>query len=241
MFELINTTKSYSRGLPEERVIIDQASWKIEPGDFIGLVGRSGSGKTTVLNILGGLLRPDAGTVTIAGHDLSQMDDRALADFRNRTIGFVFQHFFLRPRRTAVDNVIVPLLFGSQMPGNLRSRALETLDLVGLADYADKPVGNLSGGQRQRVAIARALITRPSLILADEPTGNLDVDTGTALFELLRQYQRDFGTTIVVVTHDPLVERLHLPLFTVANRQVLPVPEGTGLAHLDTIPMGLTA
>jgi ABC-type lipoprotein export system ATPase subunit len=236
LIQIRSAYKRYSSGTRDERIVLEDANWTVEKGSFVGLVGRSGCGKTTVLNLVGGLTRVDKGTVTIDGQDLAALDDHELARFRNRTIGFVFQHFFLRPRRTAVDNVIVPLLFGTEVPRNLRQRALEVLSQVGLAEFADKPVGTMSGGQRQRVAIARALITRPSLILADEPTGNLDVDNGSALFDLLQSLQRDLGTTIVIVTHDSLVERLNLPLFTVANHRIVPVPEGLGLAHLDKIP-----
>jgi putative ABC transport system ATP-binding protein len=235
MIELQAVSKAYGEKSAGGRVILDQCNWSVSKGDFIALVGRSGCGKTTVLNLIGGLSKPDIGVLHVNGINTTELSDRDLAYFRNRNLGFVFQHFFLRPRRTAADNVTVPLLFGEKVPSNLRQMAVEALDLVGLADMADRPVGLLSGGQRQRVAIARALISKPLLLLADEPTGNLDVDTGTALFDLLQILRKEMSMTILLVTHDPLVERFGIPLFTVAHQRVCPVPQGIGLSQLDSI------
>lgn len=184
-------------------------------------MGRSGTGKTTVLNLLGGLDQPTSGQILFEQIHLEGMSDNDLSAFRNRSVGFVFQNFFLRTMRTALENAIVPLMFSSMSVKQARERGSEALAEVGLSDYRDVAVRRLSGGQRQRVAIARAIVNQPKLLLADEPTGNLDTGTSLEIFELLRGYNQQHETTVVVVTHDPLVERFAIPMLTISGGRLM--------------------
>jgi len=181
---------------------------EISRGEFVAIMGASGSGKSTLMNILGCLDRPTEGEFLLAGQLVSSMSRDQLAKVRNQTIGFVFQNFHLLPRTTALENVELPLLYSPDKPGwkELHNRAKEALAIVGLADRATHTPSELSGGQQQRVAIARALVTRPSILLADEPTGNLDSRTGLEIIGLFQQLNRD-GLTIVMVTHEPDIAR----------------------------------
>jgi len=181
-------------------------SFQIPRGDYCAIVGPSGSGKSTLMNILGGLDTPTGGRITIAGNDIGAMSDENLAVFRNQTIGFVFQSFNLLPRLTALENVELPMIYGGVVPKERRERASELLQRVGLGARMDHKPTQLSGGQHQRVAIARALAGRPALILADEPTGALDTNTGIEILNLFTQLNRE-GATIVIVTHDHDVAR----------------------------------
>jgi lipoprotein-releasing system ATP-binding protein len=172
-------------------------------GEFAALVGPSGSGKSTLLNIIGLLDRPTSGRVVLTGVDTSRLPESELTELRARTLGFVFQFHHLLPAFTAVENVMLPVWAKDGLPSpELRTRALELLDAVGLADRAHYRTNNLSGGEQQRVAIARALVGRPLLVLADEPTGNLDTASADEIFVLMRRFNREFGTTFLVVTHD---------------------------------------
>jgi len=174
-------------------------------GEFVALLGKSGSGKSTLLNILGGLDRPDEGTVTIAGVEVDYADGDAVVSLRRQMLGFVFQDFNLLPSLTARENVAFPLLFNYQNSDERARRAYALLEDVGLADRADHYPREMSGGEQQRVAIARALIADPSVILADEPTGNLDTATSAGVIGLLRRINEERGTTFLIVTHDPEV------------------------------------
>ena len=175
----------------------------IPPGRFVMLVGPSGSGKTTLLNMIGCIDRPTAGTVTVAGQDISRLSDDALTDFRAQSIGFVFQNFNLFPVLSAYENVEYPLLLLGLSARERRERTTAMLAQVGLADQARQRPNQLSGGQKQRVAIARALVKSPALVLADEPTANLDSANGAAIIALMRAVQRQHATSFVFCTHDP--------------------------------------
>lgn len=172
---------------------------------FTVLSGQSGSGKTTLLNLIGGIDRPDSGYLTIAGQPMAELDDDQCSDFRARHLGFIFQNFNLIQVLTVRENIEVPLLIQHKNPAYRQQRIDEMLDNVGLAHKADSLPNQLSGGQRQRVAIARALIHRPALIVADEPTANLDSKTGAAILQLLRHLQREYAVTVVFSSHDPQV------------------------------------
>lgn len=178
---------------------------EIAAGEFIALVGPSGSGKSTLLNLLGGLDRPTSGHLWVAGQDLSALGARALADLRLRRIGFVFQEYNLIPVLSAIENVEYVMLLQGVPDGERRRRALAVLGEVGLAGLEDRRPGQLSGGQQQRVAVARAIVAEPALVLADEPTANLDSKTGGALMDLMRRLNETKGVTFVFSTHDPMV------------------------------------
>lgn len=204
MIEMSGVTKRYSRG-NETLTVLDSLDFRVEGGDFVALMGPSGSGKSTILNIVGGLDRPDAGRVVVAGNELGGMSSSALARWRSTHIGFVFQSFNLMPVLTALENVMLPLLLTPLSGAERKKQAEFALDVVGLSDRMTHRPQQLSGGQEQRVAIARAIATDPDLILADEPTGDLDRDSATAIMELLQRLNTEMGKTFVVVTHDQMV------------------------------------
>jgi lipoprotein-releasing system ATP-binding protein len=204
MLRLAGVRKSYNVGTPVEAEILHGIDLTLEAGEFAALVGPSGSGKSTLLNIVGLLERPSSGQVLIAGRDTGALDEADLTELRGRTLGFVFQFHHLLPAFTALENVMMPTIIDrgfADEPGQVRAR--ELLDLVGLAEHAHKKPTQLSGGQQQRGAIARALTMNPPLVLADEPTGNLDTHTADDIFALLRDVNREHGTAFVIVTHDP--------------------------------------
>jgi putative ABC transport system ATP-binding protein len=188
-----------------ELTVLDDVSCDITAGSIVAIKGPSGSGKTTLLSILGGLERHDAGAVTVAGSDLGTLTGDDLAAFRRETVGFVFQDFGLLPSLTALENVELALTLGRTPRTRRRARAHELLDAVGLAARAQHRPHALSGGENQRVAIARALANAPPVVLADEPTGNLDADATHTILDLVCRLPDDYGCTVVVVTHDPVV------------------------------------
>jgi putative ABC transport system ATP-binding protein len=198
--ELTNVRREYRVG-DMVTVALAGVSLQVARGEFVAIVGPSGSGKSTLMNLIGCLDRPSAGTVKISGTDISVMNDNELTALRSRSIGFVFQQFQLLPLTSAVDNVASPLLYQGLRPREARRRAGEMLTRLGLGDRLDFDRGRLSGGQQQRVAIARALVTNPDLVLADEPTGALDTQSGAQVMEIFQEMNRE-GRTIVLITHD---------------------------------------
>ena len=203
IIELKSVTKTYRLG-GEILNALDKVSFKVSPGEFIAITGPSGSGKSTLANIIGGLDHPDGGSVVVDGEELAHIHDSKLSAYRNQHIGFVFQSFNLQGTNTALENVMLPLVF-SHMKNSLRkARAKECLEAVGLGDRLMHKPSQLSGGQRQRVAIARALAVKPKIIIADEPTGNLDSAKGQEIIQLLRELNKQ-GITLLIITHDMAV------------------------------------
>ena len=193
-------TKTFSAGSSEVRAV-DNVDLEVQPGEFIIILGRSGSGKSTLLGMLAGLIRPTAGTIRVKGMDINTLNDNQIAELRSQEIGFVFQFSGLIPTVTALENVLIPTLFCPNGPGN-RETALGLLNQVGVEDRADAYPGTLSSGEMKRVAIARALINKPSILIADEPTGDLDIVTESEIMALFRKLNSE-GITIIMVTHNP--------------------------------------
>jgi len=200
MIEVIGVTKTFTSGTSEIRAV-DDVHLEVKPGEFVLILGRSGSGKSTLLGMLSGLIRPTSGVIRLNGMDIGNLSDDKISELRAKEIGFVFQFSGLIPTLTAVENVMVPTLF-CQSGSGCRSRADDLLKKVGMSERADSYPHTLSSGEMKRVAIARALINGPSLLIADEPTGDLDVETEYEIMELFRRLNRE-GTTIVMVTHNP--------------------------------------
>src|SRR3954470_5429678 len=213
---------SQSYGSPPHLVhALREVSFEVAPGEMVAVVGRSGSGKTTLLNLLGGLDRPDQGTVRVDGVEVTALDDAGLSRLRRETVSYVFQTFGLLPALTAAENVGVPLRLRRTPVPEREERAALLLDLVGLADHARQRPGELSGGQQQRVAIARALAASPRLLIADEPTGQLDAETGLAVMALLRGIVESEGVTVLVSTHDPIMIALADRVINISDGQLV--------------------
>lgn len=206
MIELKNVTKVYELG-GEKIYALNGVDLVVNNGDFIAVMGPSGSGKSTLANIIGGLDTPDKGQVLADGKDISKVGDRALSNYRNKKIGFIFQSFNLQPTFTALENVMIPLMFAKVGMSERKKRAEECLKAVGLEDRMKHRPNQLSGGQRQRVCIARALANNPEMIIADEPTGNLDSVKGAEIVDLLKKLNKKNGITLIVITHDAVVAR----------------------------------
>jgi putative ABC transport system ATP-binding protein len=206
VIELKDVTKTYRLG-DEELHALDNVSFRVNEGEFVAITGPSGSGKSTLANIIGGLDHPNNGSVVVDGNELAHTRDGKLSEYRNKNIGFVFQSFNLQGTSTALENVMLPLIFAHMSGKARKARAKECLEAVGLGDRLKHRASQLSGGQRQRVAIARALAGQPKIIIADEPTGNLDSARGQEIMKLLRDLNHQ-GITLLVITHDMTVARL---------------------------------
>ncbi len=202
VLETIDVTKQYNMG--EVTVsALQEVSFSVTRGEFVAVMGPSGSGKSTLLHLLGGLDEPSSGEITLAGHPITHLSDDEVTIVRRRKVGFIFQFYNLVPTLTAAENVGLPLLIDGQRIEKHKEKIDKLLQMVGLAERSDHKPDQLSGGQQQRVAIARAFVNDPEIVLADEPTGNLDSQSGTAILELLRRSAEALGQTIVMVTHDP--------------------------------------
>jgi putative ABC transport system ATP-binding protein len=210
---------------------VDGVSLAAKRGEFIALLGASGSGKSTLLNLIAGLDRPDAGAIEVDGQDLGVMDSRQLAQYRRHTVGMVFQSFNLVPNMTLYENVELPMRFAETPRRERKSRALEALRRVGLSDRMNHRPSEMSGGEQQRAALARALVNEPKILLADEPTGNLDSKTGTEIMDLIRELNRTLEMTVVMVTHEkPLAERY--------ARRLIFLGDGKLLSETENIKLG---
>ena len=220
--EIRNVFKSYF--LHGKRIdVLRGVCLDIEQGELVSLVGASGAGKSTFLHVIGTLDAPAAGELWVRGASVFEMNDAEVADFRNRTIGFVFQSHYLLPEFTAIENVAMPALIQREDRALAFRNARALLDRVGLSSRVDHRPGELSGGEAQRVALARALVLKPALLLADEPTGNLDPATGEGIHELLREVNRDLGITAIIVTHNEALARSMPRQLRLASGQVNPV------------------
>ena len=210
MVSVKDVTKVYKRG-SEELKVLDSLSLDVPEGEFVALMGPSGSGKTTLLNLIAGIDQPTAGGVFVGGKNIAILSEGELAKWRSRSVGFIFQFYNLIPVLSAVENVELPLLLTNLSKKERRERALTALKVVGLADRSSHYPRQLSGGQEQRVAIARAVVTDPQVLVADEPTGDLDAKSAEEILNLMETLNRDFKKTIVMVTHDPrAAERAHV-------------------------------
>lgn len=227
--EVRGVTKIYRRG-GEELVVLDALDVDVPRGDFVSLMGPSGSGKTTLLNMIGGLDRPDRGSVIVDGEDITAMAPGELPHWRAETVGFVFQAFNLVPVLTAYENVLLPLQLTPLSRAEQRRQAEFALDMVDLKDRMGHRPSQLSGGQEQRVAIARAIATDPGILLADEPTGDLDRENAGAIMDLLLRLNDELGKTIVIVTHDPLVAERSKRLVRMDKGKLMEGSERAGAA-----------
>ena len=196
-----NLSKAFHRG-PETVQVLKNADLTVARGESLAIIGASGSGKSTLLHLLGGLDKPDSGSIHYGAQDLSRLSEGEMARFRNRSIGFVFQFHYLLPEFSALENVMMPALVTGSPAGKIRDRAMQMLETVDLGHRVSHKPGEMSGGEQQRVAIARALVMQPQVLLADEPTGDLDPVTGQRVSELFNQIRKDSGVSLIVVTHN---------------------------------------
>lgn len=229
LVELSGIAKSLREG-ERERVIFRDASLVVGRGEWLFLLGKSGSGKSTLLNIISGIDLPDSGEITVAGTKLNRLSERDRTLFRRKWMGFVFQFYNLIPTLTVAENVLLPLELAGELTPTNRTRAFELLGEIGLADRGGSYPDRLSGGEQQRVAIVRALIHRPELVLADEPTGNLDAETGRQVLDIFHRLVRQTGTTMVLVTHSDEVAQLADRVMTIIDGRLVETSAGRGKA-----------
>lgn len=221
IIEMNGIIKKFYIGTPNELTILKGIDINVEEGEFVSIVGASGSGKSTLMNIIGALDRPTEGEYILNGENIKDMNGNKLADVRNRKIGFVFQTFNLIPRTNALRNVELPMLYGGVNGRERTRRAIELLDLVEMGDRIKHLPNELSGGQKQRVAIARAMANDPDIILADEPTGALDSETGRLVMDLFHKLNRERGKTIILITHNPELADETGRVFTISDGQII--------------------
>lgn len=220
IIEIKNVVKNYetSGGIVQ---VLKGVNLEVCEGEIVALVGPSGSGKSTLLNLIGGLEKPTSGEIYVNGKQLSLLNDSELSYFRNQTIGFIFQFFNLQPYLNVKDNVEIPLMFRGEPSQSRSSKSLKVIDDVGLSDRITHLPGQLSGGQMQRVAIARAIVTNPKILLADEPTGNLDRNTGIEIVNLIKEINRNFNTTVIIVTHDNFIANQADRIIHISNGKIV--------------------
>jgi putative ABC transport system ATP-binding protein len=221
MIDVRDLVKKFYIGSPNELQILKNISLTVKRGEFVSIVGASGSGKSTLMNVIGALDRPTSGAYILDGAPIQDMSDNELSDIRNKKIGFVFQTFNLVPRNSAIKNVELPMLYAGMNRKERRERAEELLELVGMADRMHHLPNELSGGQKQRVAISRALSNDPAIILADEPTGALDSDTGRMVMDLFHKVHETKGTTIVLITHNHELAEETQRIVTIKDGRIL--------------------
>ena len=227
ILKLTDICKDYVQGKQTVRVL-KNINLSVEQGEYLAIMGPSGSGKTTLMNLIGCLDVPTSGTFELNGKNLKNSSDNALADIRNKYIGFVFQNFYLMPKLDAVDNVALPLLYAGVPLKERRARAVEALNAVGLGERIHFRPNQLSGGQCQRVAIARAIVTKPTLLLADEPTGALDTKAGNQIMEIFRALSKE-GMTIIMITHEPAIAECADKIYHILDGELL--TEGGKVPH----------
>ena len=231
VLEAVGVRKAYGVGTETETEILHGIDLVLEAGEMVALTGPSGAGKSTFLNVMGLLERPTSGRIVISGEDAGMLDEAGLTRLRGRSIGFIFQFHHLMPAFTALENVMMPILVDRGRPdAEMRERAGDLLGKVGLGALLGRRPGKLSGGQQQRVAVARALAMSPPLVLADEPTGNLDTASADEVFALLRAFNRDFGVTFLVVTHDPRLARRCDRVLELVDGRLIGEKKGSDLA-----------
>ena len=227
ILKMTDICKDYVQGKQTVRVL-KNINLSVEQGEYLAIMGPSGSGKTTLMNLIGCLDVPTSGTFELNGKNLKNSSDNALADIRNKYIGFVFQSFYLMPKLDAVDNVALPLLYAGVPLKERRARAVEALNAVGLGERIHFRPNQLSGGQCQRVAIARAIVTKPTLLLADEPTGALDTKAGNQIMEIFRALSKE-GMTIIMITHEPAIAECADKIYHILDGELL--TEGGKVPH----------
>ena len=221
VIDIRDVCKTYFMSGGMKQDVLKHVNMTVEKGEFVAIMGPSGAGKSTFMNIIGCLDRPTSGVYRLGGKEVSRMNDDELAGVRNKMIGFVFQGFNLLMRRTLTDNVALPLMYANKGTANeRRARARRILEQVGLKDFVDRYPNQISGGMQQRVAIARALVNEPEMILADEPTGNLDTKTSDEIMDFMRRLNDEQGITIVLVTHEPDIARYAKRLVRVVDGQI---------------------